>query len=331
MKMILSAHKWSAIFAILSSTVGAFPSAIAYAGDAPRFSFAVVADPRGHGDTWKNALTEIRDMTVNPEPKFSPSEFIIVVGDMDPADDRHSDYTEVFSRCVRKPLFLPVIGNHDDDEEELSYISDTIVPAIPGVVRRHPSSCDYFLDYKNVRVIVVDAYHELGHKGVINRTGKEWAENVIVRAPPQIEHIFLFFHEPAFPRFRHLTSSFNESPKERNSFWNMLVRHRDRVCAVFVSHDHHYYRIKVKSAAGAAANDTSLFPDEEGGVCQVGCGAAGMDWVNTVIRVQVDGKNVIFRVVQAKNGMNKPFAVKDEWQVIPCPAFTPTHGIQVVR
>jgi hypothetical protein len=285
--------------------------------DSRGFSFAVVADPRGHEETWKNALTEIRDMKVNPPPRFAPARLVVVVGDMDPADRRYADFKEVFSVAGRRPLFLPVIGNHDlkDDSEHFPYIRDLIIPSIPGAVRRHAASCDYYLDHGNTRLIAIDAYTDLGKKGVIHARGREWAERVITSAPATIEHIFICFHEPAFPRHRHLYSSFNAGPRERDAFWKMLVAHRDRVRAVFVSHDHRYYRMRVKNPSGAAASDASTFPDEEGGIYQVDVGATGMDWVSTIVVVQVDGKNLTFRVIQAANGKNKPFSVKDEWRL----------------
>ena len=70
-------------------------------------------------------------------------------------------------------------------------------------------------------------------------------EQVIASAPPDIDHIFVAFHEPAFPRYRHIWDSFNASPEERDAFWNMLVAHNDIVRAVFVAHTHTYSRMRV--------------------------------------------------------------------------------------
>jgi len=322
--MPMNNSKYRPVLIVMLSLMLGCSAVASCAADAPRFSFAVLADPRWYKETWKNALTEIRDMRANPAALFTRPELIVVVGDMDPIDKRYGDYQEVFARSQQKPPFLPVIGNHDVDEEDLSYISAVIIPAIPGVVRRHPSSCDYYVDYKNVRVIALDAYTELGRNGVIYNTGMKWTEQVINSAPVGIDHIFICFHEPAFPRYRHISMSFDKSPEDRNAFWNMLVRHSDRVRATFVAHDHYHNRMRVKDPSGSAANDALKFPDEAGGIYQVDCGAAGMGSVNTVVLIQVNGKALSFRVIQAENGRGKPFSVKDVWLVGACPSYTPT-------
>jgi len=306
------------------------PGSAAPKGKTSAFSFAVVADCRWWEGTWKNALAEIKNSTVDPEPKFGPAELIIVVGDMDPAKKRYGNFKEVFTGARRVPLFLPVIGNHDNGNDA-RYIRDVIIPAIPGCVRRHDGACDYFLDYKNIRIIVIDAYTELGKDGVIYREGRDFTEQAIRSAGPGIDHIFVCFHEPAFPRARHLNSSFNASPEDRDAFWNMLVRHRDRVRAVLVAHDHYYNRMRVKDPSSRAANDPAQFPDDEGGIYQVDCGAAGMASVSTVVRVKVEGKSVSFRVVQADRGGHEPFTVREEWhlggsqRVSPSPVAAPVR------
>ena len=111
------------------------------------FSFAVLADPRSGGDTWKNALLEIRDGTVNSEPAFTPAELIVVAGDMDPLVSRHEDYQQVFTNAGTCPVLLPVMGNHgfENDGAHFRYSRDTLIPAIPNAVRRHADSCDYYV------------------------------------------------------------------------------------------------------------------------------------------------------------------------------------------
>jgi len=334
-----------------------------------KFSIAVAGDPHRMRDTWINTLTEIRGMSVNPDPRFSPSEIFICTGDLIPFEGRYGEYENVFKGPEDKPLFLPVVGNWDsgvmpeepppgekkggpplggppgggrdawikrEDKNgdgkvgpnefggppehfsqldvnkdgfieareapagppggppggkgarlpgapecggtstNAEYIRDKIIPLIPNVVRRHDKSCDYHVDHKNVRIISLDGFScELGTWGVINKTGKEWVEETIKSAPSEIDHIFVTFHCPAFPRGRHTHIYFVESPEDRNTFWNMLIAHRDRVRAVFVGHTHHYYRVRVLDPAGAAANNPKLFPDEEGGIFQVDVGASG--------------------------------------------------------
>ncbi len=280
-------------------------------------SFVVLADPRGGGNTWINALTQIRDMNATRDFIIAP-ELIIVAGDMDPIIRRHKDYQSVFASTNMSPLMVPVIGNHEfeDGGVHFRYARDILIPAIPGAVRRHASSCDYYLDHKNVRIIVIDGYTELGKHGVINAKGRDWVEQTIKATPPSIAHIFLAFHEPAFPRIRHIKDSFNQNPDLRNAFWRMLLNYRDRVRAVLVGHTHNYYRMKVLDPAGEEANDPKAYPDENGGIYQIDAGAAGNGKRNTIVQIQTVGPNVLFRVLQARLGANKPFKEIDRWSIL---------------
>ena len=96
----------------------------------------------------------------------------------------------------------------------------------------------------------------------------------------------------------------------------MLIRHKKLVRAVFVGHTHEYYRMRVLDPSSDEANDMDKYPDQEGGIYQVDVGASGNGNRNTVVRVLVNGKNVTFRVVQARNGKNRKFRVKDGWEIL---------------
>ncbi|MBI4651393.1 metallophosphoesterase [Candidatus Desantisbacteria bacterium] len=284
---------------------------IVSAEDVSRFSFAVVADPRDRGDTWKNALIEIRDMKTNPDPKFNPVEFIIVAGDIDPLETRYNEFKDIFNNFKKIQLF-PVIGNHEfeDNKKHYIYARDIIIPNIHGLVPRHDKSCDYYFDYKNVRIIAIDGYSELGKDGVINSRGVEWLEQIIKSTPSSVNHIFISYHSPVFPRFNHTDF---ESIKEREALWNMLVRYNDRVRAVFNGHTHFYYRMRILNPSGSSVNDQTSFPDEANGIFQVDAGAVGRGILSTIVKVQVDGSDLFFRVFQAENGTGKIFRLIDEW------------------
>ncbi len=277
------------------------------------FCFAVLADPRDGGETWRNALQEIHKGNGAVNGGNSRTELIVVAGDMDPLDVRYEDYRQVFSAAVSRPVFLPVIGNHEFENggAHFRFARDIIIPALPGARRRHPTSCDYYLDHRNVRIIAVDGYTDLGRDGVISAEGRHWVEQVIRAAPPGIQHIFVTFHEPAFPRFRHKGDSFDQDPQLRNDFWRMLLRYRDRVRAVLVGHTHNYYRMRVLDPAKKAARKYKKFPDDEGGIYQIDAGAAGNGPISTIVQICIKGSDVRFRTLQAKAGAHQPFSEVD--------------------
>jgi hypothetical protein len=200
---------------------------------------------------------------------------------------------------------------------DMDFISDKIIAAIPGVVRMSDKSCTYYYDKENVRIISLDMFSgEAGTGGVIIDKGRIWTEKAITSAPATIDHIFISFHAPAFPRGRHTSDCFVTNLELRNAFWNMLIAHKDRVKAVFNGHTHSYCRMRVLNPAGADANDFSKYPDEEGGIYQVNSGSTSQGMKNTFVKVQIKDKNVYFRTYEAENGKDKPFAVKDEWSII---------------
>jgi len=200
---------------------------------------------------------------------------------------------------------------------DMDFISDKIIAAIPGVVRMSNKSCTYYYDRENVRMISIDAFSgEAGTGGVITEKGRAWTEKAITSAPSTIDHIFIGFHAPAFPRGRHTNDCFVTNPEQRNAFWNMLISHKDKVRAVFNGHTHMYSRMRVLNPAGADANDFSKSPDEEGGIYQVNAGSTSMGVKNTFFKVLVKGKNVYFRTYEAETGKDKPFTSVDEWSIV---------------
>lgn len=129
-------------------------------------------------------------------------------------------------------------------------------------------------------------------------------------------HIFITFHEPAFPRSGHVGDSFNACPSDRNAFWNMLVAHKDKVRAVIVGHTHVYSRLRVLDPASAAANDPGRYPDDDGGIYEIDAGAAGNGDVSDFLRFEIDGDTVMVRVLEADNGMLAGFEVIETFELL---------------
>lgn len=287
---------------------------VARAGDPVRFVFAVTADPRANGDSWRNALLQIRDVRANPDPAFAAAEFLLAVGDQDPLSARYRDFQDVFQNAPRMKAFLPLMGNHDVHDRAFLR-TGVLEPQKLGIRLRDAQSMSYSWDWANTRVIMVDAYAGTGADGVVNRAGRDWVEAQIKNAPPTVENVFVATHVPVFPRHRHTGEAFDQAPEERDAFWNLLIRHRDRVRAVFVGHTHYFSRMRVADPTGPAATELQKFPDEAGGIWQVDAGAAGNGDRNTVVLVEVNGTAIRFRALQAANGKDQPFALVDEWSL----------------
>jgi hypothetical protein len=238
-----------------------------------------------------------------------PLDFVIGVGDMIHSKRLYLEYHKFFSAKKSKnkktPVYLPVLGNHEEgwakngDEEE---VRDTIIPAIKSAVRYNKTTCNYYVDKKNVRLIVVDQYTDFGDEGVINDMGRKWVENIITSAPKTIQHVFVFFHEPAFPRVRWIGGSFDANLKSRNLFWNMLIRHKNKVRAVFCGHTHHYYKMKIADPESKEANSAKCFPMQKGGIYQIDIGAAGRRHTlnETYIQTTVADGKILIKVFQKK-------------------------------
>ncbi len=221
--------------------------------------------------------------------------------------------------------FFPVRGNHEGPDD-VDFLVHSLLPAYGTEIHRlNDSSVNYYVDWKNIRLIVVDQFSEFSRKtdtdmfswlkpdgGNINALGLKWTESVINSAGPEIDHIFISFHKPAFPRKRHVHDSFDAFPENRDAFWNMLVRHNDKVRAVFVAHTHNYSRMRVKDPT--SVGDTG-YPDQPGGVYQIDGGTTGKNGLpNTIVEVHVQGRNLAFRTVQAASS-SKPFKVIDQWAI----------------
>ena len=73
--------------------------------------------------------------------------------------------------------------------------------------------------------------------------------------------------------------------------------------------------MRVKDPRSAEADDPNEYPDQEGGVYQVDCGASGNGMRNTVVNIEIMGKDVLFKVVDAADGPDGEFGLIDEWRI----------------
>ncbi len=257
---------------------------------AERWTFAAISDFYSSFGPFRNVLGEIRDMKANGNPRLPPIEFVLAVGDISPAAESLSIYRGFFPD--RKPVFFPVRGNHEETEDLKVILDDMLKPLGTMVKSFDAGSVNYYFDWKNVRMIVLDQYSGFSkdfNEGVLLR----WLEEAI-RSAAEADHVFIAFHEPHTPR----------EPLDDDALWELLLRNRNKVRAVFSGHTHVFNRRRI--------------PDRPNGIYCINTGNAGQkthsDGYQTIVEVSVDKEKVFLRAVRAPND-TRDFKVTDRWEI----------------
>lgn len=254
---------------------------------AERWAFAVIGDNCAGFASYRNVLNEIHHQTVNPDKKYPPFDFVLVCGDVSPADLNFRIFRQVFGSDP--PSYFPVRGNHERSPD-VRFLLDRVMPLNGEKIRlQDQKSLTYYADWKNVRLVVLDQYSSFG-RAFDQEAAIAWL-NSTLDPPEHIRHVFVAFHEPYLPYF-----------PDKDPFWSLLVEHRGRVRAVFSGHTHWYYRRR--------------FPDRYKGIVYVNTGNAGQnshsDGRQTITEVLIEDEKVSFLVVQAPDG-TKEFSVREQW------------------
>ena len=274
---------------------------------AQEISFVAIADNRSYGTEYRLLLHELNDMTVNPEPVIPYPQFLVACGDIDPVAVNMAVYNDT-SAYPNLPPYYPVVGNHEfETPSDMDYILNSMIPYLENVVNGGKQGT-YSFDYEYVHCIVLDQYASTDD-GEVDGDLQAWLQADLNAT--EKDHVFVFGHEPAFPRYRHIGDSLDQFKDSRNAFWNMLVMD-PRVRAYFCGHTHYYSRMRVFDPTTVGG---SGFPDQDGGVYQVDCGAAGhslSDGRMTLVYVHIEEEDVRFRVVTSPRE-EVHWEVTDEW------------------
>lgn len=270
---------------------------------ADRWSFAVLADNRSVFASYRNVLRQIHTMSVNPNPKFTPIELVLACGDLDPLAKNHEIYKEVFTDSP--PVYLPVRGNHEQPDD-VAFMLQSILPELGDRVHfRDQQNVNYFFDWKQCRFIVLDEY--AGETDPLHSPeALKWLEQTIISAA-HIDHVFIAFHDPIVAK-----------SGQDQAFWDLLLKHQDKVRTVFVGHTHSYER--------------RLIGKGDAVITMINAGNAGKsvhsDNHQTIVEVMVDGPTVFYRIVQTPDGKTS-FTVTEQWQ-ISAPSKKPDAGQDAV-
>jgi hypothetical protein len=258
---------------------------------AEKWAFTVFSDHTSDYASYRNVLKEIQTQKVNPENRFPPFDFVLACGDMSPVEENYRIFREIFESG--KPAYFPVRGNHELTSD-VQFILKKILPLYgERISRQDDKNLNYYMDWKNTRLIVLDQYSSF-ERSLDGGIALMWVENAL-RTPNQIRHVFVAFHEPYLPQHT-----------GNDPFWSLLLKHRDKVRAVFAGHTH--------------IHRTERFPDKLTGIYYVNTGNAGQkshsDNRQTIIEAMVDGERVVFRVIQAPDG-TRDFSMVEQWELKP--------------
>ena len=256
------------------------------------FIFAVTADMRffsgsnpdyDNSNYFRGALEALQNI--------GGSAFMLSPGDIDPPGDVKWTIDQVLGAIY---TWYPVVGNHElpgaGSEPSYGANMDWLRAYDYGTVNSGPSGCPettYSFDFENAHFVVLNEYCDTGGDDVtdgdISNHLYDWLDADLSATTK--EHIFVFGHEPAFPRpdadngrICHEGDSLDAHPTHRDWFWQLLKD--KRVVAYCCGHTHNY---------------STYFFD---GVWQVDAGHARGEGdtgsASTILMIHVDGNTVTF-------------------------------------
>ena len=200
-------------------------------------------------------------------------DFVVLLGDLISGVTQSREYGELQYRTYLNAMwpfdaFIPVLhvpGNHDMTAPYIKKGDIRLDPEPPNsaedlwkevfmLPENGPQAEEgkppykenvYYVDIGNARIVVlnVDYNYTRGKGGklspALDKTQLEWLKKVL--KDNKKEHLFVCFHEPAYPLGPHIGSSLDARLNERRLIWNLLSRYSPD--AVFVAHEHFYARM----------------------------------------------------------------------------------------
>jgi hypothetical protein len=284
--------------------------------EALMYRFTVTADCRD-GDDWPDVLQAISDEVGNE------GVFHISPGDIDPVQNVWNELTSEFGSDV---IWYPVVGNHEaetesdmewirgdlDDADDYGHYGDKLLELRfpdPRIVKAGPTKgvgTIYSFEYQNAHFIVLNEYYDgkrddSEEDGQIHDPMYNWlVDDLSANRKPLV---FVFGHEPAYPKHRH-----ERDPEEPNwpQFWELL---NDRkVATYFCGHTHYYSRCKV--GGGGLGWEPFTWQADAGNAGQNSHGYTFLD-------VTVTDKDVQFDAWRKDDpDSSDDFEIEDSWTLL---------------
>jgi hypothetical protein len=253
---------------------GIVPPGAAFAQQ--QWSFSVISDVHAQFSSYQNVLNEMKNPTTSRGERLDIPDFVLGLGDCSPVSENHRLFRETFPKMP--PVFFPTRGNHET-AKDLSFIRSVILPeashAKHGVNLLGSSGFSYWVDWKNIRLIVLDQYADFQKWTAVPKS-LPWL-NSALETSGSADHVFLAFHEPYFP-WR----------AEDDRLWRILLKHQSRITGILFGHNHFYNHTR--------------YPDSHAGIHVINVGNAGesrhSDQRQTIVNVIVKGRSAWVRSVQ---------------------------------
>lgn len=288
------------------SPPGAVGAEAAPASGPRPFAFVVTADMRlysgpGPYDTpqYFRGACEAMTTVCGPAQEEGGCRFMISPGDVDPPDGVLWTITRTLGADFP---WYPAVGNHEvETPEDMAWLrayGASLAAPDGRPVRPGPPGCPtttYAFDYENAHFVVLNLYCDAAGDGVTDGDVPDSLYSWLAAdlAATDRPHIFVFGHEPAYPRpdahtgrERHMGDSLNAHPAHRDRFWDLL---RERgVRAYICGHTHNYSAVSVDGVWQLDAGHAR------------GLGDTGAP--STFILVRVNGPEVVFETYRDFTG-----------------------------
>ena len=242
-----------ALWALLALTAQPASGAGAAAG---AVHFTVTSDLHNNTKVYNNVLEAMQAHS------SGQGAFQISVGDVTdlPGQTPAAIRKVIDAQFGPQAVWYPAVGNHDIRggkastsvkwrREEYQAGNDCRTALKSLVSHPGPAGTEettYSWDCGNVHLVVLNEYwngktepgSDVATDGDIVPALRQWLEADL--AANQKPFTFVFGHEPAFPRYRHVGDSLDEHPANRDAFWNVLKKYDVR--AFISGHVHFYYQ-----------------------------------------------------------------------------------------